>query len=427
MSRCHGAGNAAGSVRAETEGSGFILVGVVMFMLALTILGLSLFALSSYEGQFFYATQSREQSLQNAESGIRIVQALIEQSGKLTDAQQALGQYGITSVIAYQSKSSNANDTTSAGNVDWDSTLVIQVTARSGSVERTIQARYVPVPGKSPYRQLFSCGGTFMISNANGNSGQQYAFNGPIWQHVQAPADTAWTQYAQWSSGRPIDPSPPAAIAGDPFVGAKLTGAIDFDNQQVQGNALTLRMNNTSGGVQYYKSPSAYETNGYDFEYGNNVNLAVRGISVWLVDAGGARFGNTLTVSPDNGPSTLVIVAKRNGTTNRGLWFQGGIAISDTSLVHVYLVTDGDLAIDQLHANNSDDFSYDARALSVVAGGNLELTGPESGHISLLGHAVAMDSEVNNLTALQALPWTSAGLGHAFAFAPHSWKETGPP
>ena len=34
------------------EASGFVLVGVVMIALALTILGLSLFSLSGYESQF---------------------------------------------------------------------------------------------------------------------------------------------------------------------------------------------------------------------------------------------------------------------------------------------------------------------------------------------------------------------------------------
>ena len=32
--------------------SGFVLIGVVIFVLALTIIGISLFSLSSYEAQF---------------------------------------------------------------------------------------------------------------------------------------------------------------------------------------------------------------------------------------------------------------------------------------------------------------------------------------------------------------------------------------
>ena len=62
-------GPAEGPAEAPAEARGFMLVGVVMFMLALTILGMSLFALSSYEAQFYTASASREQSMQNAESG----------------------------------------------------------------------------------------------------------------------------------------------------------------------------------------------------------------------------------------------------------------------------------------------------------------------------------------------------------------------
>ena len=89
---------------------GFILVGVVTFMLALTILGLSLFALSSYEAQFFFASASREQSLQRAESGMELVKALISSTALLQDAHKAEGQYGITHAMAYQWRSGVLND-----------------------------------------------------------------------------------------------------------------------------------------------------------------------------------------------------------------------------------------------------------------------------------------------------------------------------
>ena len=93
---------------------GFILVGVVTFMLALTILGLSLFALSTYEAQFFYSSAAREQSLQNSESGMEVVKALLDAApAQLQVAHLAEGQSGITRAIAFQQRSASAADTTS--------------------------------------------------------------------------------------------------------------------------------------------------------------------------------------------------------------------------------------------------------------------------------------------------------------------------
>src|SRR5262249_10843715 len=135
---------------------GFILVGVVTFMLALTILGLSLFALSSYEAQFFYASAAREQSLQNSESGMELVKALLASpTARLEWAHRAEGQLGVTRAMAYQKRS---GDTTSTGLVDWDSTLVIMVSAKSGGVERTLQARFIPSQANNPYKRLMASG-----------------------------------------------------------------------------------------------------------------------------------------------------------------------------------------------------------------------------------------------------------------------------
>ncbi len=52
---------------------GFVLVAVVMFVLALTILGFSLYGLSSYEGQFLSRSLATQQSLYRAEGGQELV------------------------------------------------------------------------------------------------------------------------------------------------------------------------------------------------------------------------------------------------------------------------------------------------------------------------------------------------------------------
>src|SRR5262249_24459963 len=142
--------------------------GVVTFMLALTILGLSLFALSSYEAQFFYASASREQSLQNSESGMELVKALLDTATpQLQDAHLAEGQSGVTHALAYQQRSALPTDTTSFGPVDWSRDVVLVVSAKSGGVERTLQATFHPRPADNPYKFLVSSGGRLTYDQAN--------------------------------------------------------------------------------------------------------------------------------------------------------------------------------------------------------------------------------------------------------------------
>ena len=108
----------------RTHASGFILVGVVMFVLALTILGLSLFTLSSYEAQSLTVSHARQQSLYDAESGIEMVKSLImaPPNRRLASAAAAVGSYRVVSAVAMQHRLGGAWD--SVGTVSSDSTSV---------------------------------------------------------------------------------------------------------------------------------------------------------------------------------------------------------------------------------------------------------------------------------------------------------------
>jgi len=67
----------------RSEASGFVLVGVVMFVLALVILGLSLFSLSSYEGQFVERTKESDAAFYAASSGIEHAKFALARSESL--------------------------------------------------------------------------------------------------------------------------------------------------------------------------------------------------------------------------------------------------------------------------------------------------------------------------------------------------------
>jgi Tfp pilus assembly protein PilX len=415
---------------------GFMLVGVVMFMLALTILGLSLFSLSSYEAQFFTSAVSRGQSLQDAEGGMELVKALLQmEPQRLENAQLAVGQRGITSAIAYQWRSTLSSDTTSQGPVNWDSTIVMAVSARSGSAERSIQGRFIPSPGELPYTKLLAAGLGIRCNADNDTPEQGLELRGPVWQFVDESSDTAWTGDLYWPTGRPMITRSVPRPLGDAFVDSRLPAAHPptYWSGDEGPYQLTFR-NDDDGSPRFFRSPptpgearSDQESDWYSFFVDDDLTIRVRGIVVWVIPEG-ACFRRRVTVEPQNegDAGALVIVAKANrrapGHGDVGLWFQGGLSVSEPDL-RVFLVSQDDIAITRAF-NRSE--SLDARRVCVVAGGHLEIGGPFPGYRQRFLHENAMVSAAEALFAQGALPALSAGSVVQFAIARSTWSETTP-
>ena len=429
---------------------GFILVGVVTFMLALTILGLSLFALSSYEAQFFYASASREQSLQNSESGMELVKALLDTSSPLLQsAHLAEGQLGVTHALAYQQRSALATDTTSFGPVDWSRDVVLVVSARSGGVERTLQAKFTPRPADHPYKYLVARDGRLTYDQSNSTDPSLMVLGGRVWQPVQSAVDTTWTGQVAWSSGRPLRIDTPPAPLADAFVAAHLSapepsgasGSFELDNK---GRYRITFLNDNAGTAAFFRmdlnDPDAHVTDDhadedpefgqYDF-YVNDypIKLLIRGIVVWVIDRG-ACFKNVVNVFAVDPavPSALVIVAGPNGRdpsdVNRALWFQGGIQAPIG--VPVFLVSQHDIAAMHM-SSNAKLADHDAQSVSIVAGGDVVLQGPAPSHQFTLRHnASTMDALADVLVLQKALPPVGGANGYRFVPVAQTWLETTP-
>ena len=416
---------------------GFMLVGVVMFMLALTILGLSLFGLSSYEAQFFNASVQREQSLKDAEGGMELVKALLQlQPQRLENAQLAVGQHGITSAIAYQWRGPLETDTTSQGAVNWDSTIVLAITARQGNEARTVQARFLPTPGELPYQKLVSAGGQIRCNTDNGTTVWGLELRGPVWQFVDSWSDTSWTELLSWPSGRPLNTSLAPKPLADAFVDDHLPSATGPTGWSGAGGSYELTLDNPGGSPHFFRSPpspcdagSGGRCASYSFYVDDDLTIRVRGTVVWVVPDG-ACFRRNLRVVPieAGSPGTLVLVAKANrrdpGYENRGLWLQGGLTVTETD-VRVFLVSEGDIAVTRTH--NRDE-SQDARRVSIVAAGDVELGGPLPGSRQRFLHITSeMAPLAEQLMAQGALPTLSAGSAIHFVLARSSWVETSTP
>ena len=413
---------------ARAPEQGFILLGVVMFMLALTILGLSLFSLSSYESQFFQVGLAREQAMQRSESGLELVQALLLSApNRLENANAAVGQYGITKAMAYQWRSSNANDTTSRGTVNWDSSVVIVVTSRDRGQTRTVQSRFRPGSPRNPYRNLVTCAGTILATSQS--TTPTLEFQGQVWQRVTSSADTSWTPRVQWTSGRPFIGGTPPTVLGNTYVNERLSSASPPTSWDATKMNMTLR--NTGASPAFFRPPTSPASGANRPEYGqygfftdSPTTISVSGTCILLAPTG-LCLRDRVTIAPEPGTSgTLVIVAKPNGvapgSTNRGLWFESGFQILDPTNMKVVLVSEGDIALQALRTNDNRDLL----ALSIVAGGNVELLGPSNGKLWRMFHGTAMDAVMDDLVTRGALPLFSGGTRTTFAYQSASWKET---
>src|SRR6185436_10383002 len=135
---------------------GFVLVGVVMLILALTILGLSLFALSSYEAQFFNRSLYEHEALQAAVGGLERAKYVlaVPPITNLENVQTNLPLEYVTNALAVQEQH---GDSLSSGPVDWSASanpVRISVTAVYKGVSRTVEGTFLPRKSPNWYKRL---------------------------------------------------------------------------------------------------------------------------------------------------------------------------------------------------------------------------------------------------------------------------------
>jgi hypothetical protein len=274
--------------------------------------------------------------------------------------------------------------------------------------------------------------------NASGFLSPSLQLTGAVWHAVASSTDSAWTGDVTWTNGRPIDRSVPTTPAASAYVDAHLAQAKPPEPADINlVNATNfITFDDQPNFAPFYIFPSGSmpsssdpESNDYEFYFSKPLEIRIHGTAVWLLN-GGACFGNTVTVRPDpdeppdpNNPDVLVIVAKPNGNgphPNRGIWFEGGL-VNDSTATRVFLVSDGDISFNQAKHPTA---SYDAQAVSIVAGGSVEIMGPSSGAKSWVAHAGSMNALANAMILRGTLPVPGAGSGIRFAVAQHSWLET---
>ncbi|MBI5709849.1 MAG: pilus assembly PilX N-terminal domain-containing protein [Candidatus Eisenbacteria bacterium] len=414
--------------------SGFVLIGVVMFVLALTIIGISLFGLSSYEAQFFSRSEDQTQAFFVAQGGIQRAMFAISWSDSLGTVMGNLPP-GVTYAVAMQDKGGGFVDST--GPVAWgDPTkpVVIRATARVGDATRTLQARYFATEGENYYKRLLTSTRTIVVSDTNPDYPTRttcgtVALNGNVWLGGSgSAADSSWMGcVGSWSGSPPVE-HPPAIPTPEvtTFLAAHPGGSTP--EYKDEGNTRELKFKGTPGNVKYYRGP----TTGSDFTFHEDKRLKVevKGYAIWMLEKG-ARFDQVVDIKGEGegeNKSCLVIIAAPGQDSygeTAGVWFFGGIRSSE---IPVILVSN-DKVIVEHHFNPNNLFGY-ANDLSIFARdilimGPLKVSPPDPQYTLTLTYTPeTLGPLIDLLSQRRALP-NATDTGY-FTLDSGSWQELTP-
>ncbi len=398
---------------------GFVLVGVIIMVLALTILGLSLFSLSSFEAQFMHRSLDGERALQYAMGGLdRARFTLTVTPESLANVKRNLPYENVTYARATQLKPGPFVDSMgvliASGN---DVEILVQAEYRG--VKRRVQGSYQPVSQTNYYKRLLSiAAGGIDVNNKVGAAGADA-------QHTVVLTDSIWQNNASLGWQPKAAPIPPANYGVNrryvpvpavlSFITAKSPGAANVPHGNPVYNLL-----GPSGTVTYWRTDNPAPTYPWRFStyYVNDATINVTGLAVWLLPKG-ARFDGEVTINGNPASDMLVIVA-RDGLDQGynipcAIWFFGGLRAN----IPLVLVSDGAVKIEHF---NRPGGRTTAPNVSIFAN-SLLLTGPSvaSGNtMNLTYGAGVMDARIDQLMSFGALP--NAVSSAPFALRPGTWR-----
>jgi hypothetical protein len=415
--------------------AGFVLIGVVIFVLALTIIGLSLFSLSSYEAQFLQRSIDREQAFQSAQGGVERAKFLLSARDSMARVSADL----LDPVVSATAVQVQGGLPDSIGAIEWQGAdVTLRVTARVNGEERTIGGQFKPRLTRNVYSQLIATAGGIVVEDfaeaGATPTDRRYTvhLSGPIWQGTMPPDTNAWLSLLG-----PAPPPLPVGIATDPvalpaataYVASHVGSAslpLGPDSRQYFGiDWWRYRLYPGTGNIGFFRSPASDpDFSLYDKQTHDGTMLRVRGCAIWLMPRG-VRFDGKVTVVGRSAPGAdcLVIVAGRSGSfaddPDAGIWFFGGLE----STIPVILISDGRVYIQYMNNYGSSgavsELSIYARDVVLTGprralGGRMDLAHPWAGYLD--------NYWVPRLANSGFLPNVTSANGRELALQPGTWR-----
>lgn len=348
---------------------GFMLVGVVIFVLALSILGLSLFSLSSFEAQFMGGTSDEQQAFYSALGGLERAKYVLAAKSQLPAVKLNLP---LENVIYARARWAGTSDSVSAivAN-DWKThrKIEVRVMAEYRGARRMIEADYYPDRSHDIYTGIITSRNGIWVDNLPGESPW---ITGDVWQNT---ADLSWQAvsgdeypgvFSVSTSGAPVPQS--SSYVDDWSASASTIPG----NPNPGSDHFRLHANNPYEHFLAPSFPGNPEGSGsFGYVHDEELELRVRGTAILMFD-NGAYFKKHVRVT-GNTDDALIIVAKESDNLyfpnsprswpNAGLWFKGGLS---SPTVPVILVSSGTVAIDFNVGEEVREWFY---YLTIFAGG----------------------------------------------------------
>lgn len=414
--------------------SGFVLVGVIMFVLALTILGMSLFAISSFESQFLGQNRDENAALYAAQGGLDLAREVLAVSPYTLASSHSIESIeGVTHAVAWQRRAGNTIDSTGVIDFSSDSVVTIQVTTQVRGVTRVVRASYEPAVLQNYYKRLFTITNTIDIETSIRGLTAQTTLSGPIWQ--ESTADSSWiTDAVSWTNRggfiRRGTVPPPDANA---FLAARAvlveSTPIDTTGPPGPGGLHTIwsypgMAPAPATTAHYYGDLQLTDSTWLPQHlFPREVDVTLNGgIAVWLFPTG-LYANHIIRVFGGAAGGTLVIVGAatpQNGQV--GINLNGGLSADNN--VRLVLVSDG-----AIHVRQDNDYNLPGplQHLSIYAS-SLRLLGPSLNATlyQSCAYGTGMDNAIDALMDLNALPGPSAAVASSFTIVRGSWRDLTP-
>jgi hypothetical protein len=432
---------------------GFVLVGVLMFILVLTILGLTLFSLSSLESQFFYRANDDVRARYAAMSGIERAKVVLSATSSLAAARDVSGAPidSLVSTVAKQGTDYDTADSTSL--VDWTSGTPVWIRALAvvNGERALVEAKFTPNDKQDNYRRMFTLSGPIphldvydWITDPNPphamvHVGLYTILNGGL---SQFSTDSTFKGKAKvgpapYSLGDTVSvPDVPGFIAqhwSQPGVTQVYGNPKDVYTLDASGQPDQIGFFETSFFWGDDKIPPAAWSLNVDGGNPGHVGVSpkdtclitVHGTCIWMFD-NGVRFHRSLRiVGNDATQDALIIVAKPGtaiaGDAGQGIVFKAGVVATNASVV---LVTNSGVGFQHwVNLTENSTVPY----LSVYAAGS-DVVGPGLGHLMTLTHLPnAVQDQPNGLIDRLSqkgyLPNSTTGTTGDFTLIAGSWRE----
>jgi hypothetical protein len=471
-------------IRAER---GFALVGVIMFLLVLTILGLSLFSLTGYESQFMQQSMDGAEAFHAAAGGLDRARFALAMKSDLEIVKQGLPLDGVIYAVARRDVGGGIDSTS---DIDWDNPtgepILIRVKAQKNGKTHMIEGLYSPSRAQSLYQRLMS------LSGAGANDSVGLAVirkelaevdENPYWatwlygearqnQSVDLPQVIFPFGFPEQSQTLAVTPGGVPAPDVDGFLAAHWTGATEA--RSVGQNRYNLSALDSPDSVRFYRTTRLSGNWSFDFILSSEQQMKrwdpqvnVSGTVIWMFDKG-IRSEGTIHVSGSGSRSDLLVLVAKPGNDpgiyspynpsapdayayNAHRSLRGaGIALlgSIRSTIPVILVSDGGVLLENRdfgygEYDGDDKTSTSVQCLSVFAkyarvlgpdsdmGTNPNQNGPSGARTTLVRNATdPIDARIDRLSDLGLLPNTAGALKGKLRFLAGSWREvteTNPP